>query len=380
MGRTSYKSLANSVKIVISQKYKRVAKSQKSSLPHHHHPPVFKNNSNPSLLIENLQNSSVVNDNYSSTINFDSLNISQEGSSQNGIPIELMLEDEISHDIPKINPLFDKSKYSVIDASRLIVSYALRFSLSDQASKNLVDLIKLLLPEKNNMLKSYNKMFKSLISKENKIKVKNYCIFCSYELDNKKNCQNIECDKYETHQFPYDTFHYVDIKNQLEEILSSYWTYIENYKKSEIKNLDFINSSFYKEKPNTIHLYLCTDGVPVFKQPSRSAYPVYLNIIELPPFLRETKRTKLIAGVWFGTNQPTSDILFSQLISNVNSLDINISPNGENLHLKAKLHIVQGDLPGKAKMLDMKTHKGFFCCPYCFMRGNYFNLLVKIHK
>jgi hypothetical protein len=275
MGRTSYKSLANSVKIVVSQKYKRLAKTQKSSPAPHHHPLVFKNKSNPSFLIENLQNSSVVNDNYSSTIHFDSLNISQEGSAQDEIPIELMLQNDISQDIPKINPLFDKSKYSVSDASRLIVSYALRFSLSDQASKNLVDLINLLLPEKNNMLKSYNKMFKSLILKENKIKVKNYCIFCSYELDNQKNCQYIECDKYDTHQFPFDTFHYVDIKNQLEEILSSYWGDIENYKKSEIKNLDFINSRFYKEKPNTIHLYLCTDGVPVFKQPSRSAYPVY---------------------------------------------------------------------------------------------------------
>ncbi len=92
----------------------------------------------------------------------------------------------------------------------------------------------------------------------------------------------------------------------------------------------------------------------------------------MPPFLRETKRTKIIAGVWFGTNQPTSDILFSELLSNVQNLEISIRPNDENICLKAKLHVAQGDLPFKAKMLDMKSHKGFFCCPYCLIRGKLF--------
>jgi len=280
------------------------------------------------------------------------------------------LNNENSHS----KMLFEKSFYSIEEAALLIVSFALRFSLSNIACKSLVQLIKELLPIKNLLPKSFNKLLKKVLPKKSKIEVKLFCSTCSYELNSQKHCQNEECECFSLLQNNTGVFHYVDIKNQIEEILSSYWNYIETYRVSDKKVLDFINSNFYKEIPNTINLYLCTDGIPVFKNPARSAYPVYLNIVELPPFLRESKRTKIIAGVWFGTGQPTSNILFSELISNVNSLEIQIVHNGNPVNLKARLHVVQGDLPGKAKILDMKSHKGFFCCPYCFIRGIKFDL------
>jgi hypothetical protein len=382
MGRVSIKSNFNGQKLKVLQRVSyqnRHQKSKKSQIA---------KTQNLFSISSHEENSLVVNDaqtfptsSFSQNENANSSALSQSEQLISNIftsneylasPREHDPQSPTSASPQPFKPLFDQSKYSATDASRLIVSFVLRYSLSDQASKDLVHVIKQLLPAQNCLPKSYKKMFKNLVSTNNKIKAKNFCIYCSYELNEQKECLNSDCDQFDQIQFPYDTFHYVDIKTQIEEILNSYWKYIEEYKNSEIKNLDFINSSFYKAKSDTIHLYLCSDGVPVFKHPSRSAYPVYLNIVELPPFLRETKRTKIIAGVWFGTNQPTSDILFSELLSNVQNLEISIRPNDENICLKAKLHVAQGDLPFKAKMLDMKSHKGFFCCPYCLIRGKLF--------
>jgi hypothetical protein len=91
-----------------------------------------------------------------------------------------------------------------------------------------------------------------------------------------------------------------------------------------LKILDFIYGDFYKREENLLHLCLYTDRVPVFKNPSRSAWPVFASIVELPPFLRESRRTKIITGVWFGRRGPSSDILFEQLLENIKSTIVQI--------------------------------------------------------
>lgn len=265
--------------------------------------------------------------------------------------------------------LYADSRLSVNESSLLIVSFISRYSLTREARKDLVNLIHQLIPFNNNMPKSYNKVEAKVFQKKNSIKEIKYCINCQYKLDEAQICDNESCKNYDNKQIVFDTFHFVDIKDQLTDILSTYWGSIERYSKRDLDVLDFINSNFYQKQANTLQLCLYTDGVPVFKNPSRSAWPVFASIVELPPTLRESRKTKIIAGVWFGRKGPTSDILFEDIIKNINSLEISINYMNRVISNKFKIYGFEADTPGKAKGLNMKGHKGYFSCTFCLIPG-----------
>jgi hypothetical protein len=148
MGRISIKSNFNGQKLNVLQRVSyqnRHRKSQKSQIAITQN--LFSSSSHE-------KNSLKVNDSQTSPpSSFSQIeNANSSASSQNepiisniftyneflASPKELDPQSPTS-DTPKpFKPLYDQSKYSATDASRLIVSFVLRYSLSDQASKDLV--------------------------------------------------------------------------------------------------------------------------------------------------------------------------------------------------------------------------------------------------
>lgn len=270
---------------------------------------------------------------------------------------------------PNYLPTFSGCQLSVNDCSLLIVSFVVRHNLTGEAEKDLVQLIRMIIPSENSLPKSFNKVFSKLSDIKTNIKVINYCKICREELNNNHECVNDDCNNYSNKQFGFDSFHYVDIKPQLTDILNSYYPSIKEYRESDLQYMDFINSSFYKKEENTFQICVYTDGVPIFKNPSKSAWPVFASIVELPPSLRESRKSKIIAGVYFGQNSPSSDNLFEKIIENIKTLEIPIDYNGQSINNKFKLYGFEGDTPGKAKSLAMKGHKGYFSCTFCLTPG-----------
>jgi hypothetical protein len=270
---------------------------------------------------------------------------------------------------PNYLPTFSGCQLSVNDCSLLIVSFVVRHNLTGEAEKDLVQLIRMIIPSENSLPKSFNKVFSKLSDIKTNINVIKYCKICREQLDNNQECVNDECDNYSNKQFGFDTFHYVDIKPQLTDIINSYWPSIKEYRENDLQYMDFINSSFYKKEENTFQICVYTDGVPIFKNPSKSAWPVFASIVELPPSLRESRKSKIIAGVYFGQNSPSSDNLFEKIIENIKTLEITIEYNGQSITNKFKLYGFEGDTPGKAKSLAMKGHKGYFSCTFCLTPG-----------
>ncbi len=149
MGRVSIKSNFNGQKLKVLQRvsYQRHQKSKKSQIAKTQN--SFSSHEKNSLGVNDAQTSptSSFSQNDHANSNASSQNeqlISNNFTSNEYLasPREHDLQSPTSATPQPFKPLFDQSKYSATDASRLIVSFVLRYSLSDQASKDLVHVIK----------------------------------------------------------------------------------------------------------------------------------------------------------------------------------------------------------------------------------------------
>ena len=62
-----------------------------------------------------------------------------------------------------------------------------------------------------------------------------------------------------------------------------------------------------------IHLLLNSDGVNAFKSNSRSLWPVWLAVADLPPVKRCMYKNITLATLWYGKNKPDWNELFQVL-------------------------------------------------------------------
>ncbi len=96
------------------------------------------------------------------------------------------------------------------------------------------------------------------------------------------------------------------------------------------------------------------------------------TLAELPRTLRDSFRNKLIAGIYIGNSKPTSDILFENLIQQIDSLNINgvtIVSDEKAVQLKINFYGLLCDGPATSISMDMVTHSGYYPCRYCIVRG-----------
>ena len=76
-----------------------------------------------------------------------------------------------------------------------------------------------------------------------------------------------------------------------------------NYEDGKMYRELFDGDGVLSDKRN-ISFTLNTDGVPVFKSPPASMWPVYMCINELSPQLRMRKENMILAGLWFSKSKP----------------------------------------------------------------------------
>ena len=98
----------------------------------------------------------------------------------------------------------------------------------------------------------------------------------------------------------FDSFIFVNIKNQLKDILNTYFELIEKYIQEYKQFVDINHKKTYDLNKLIFNLLLYTDGVQVTKNPSTSTWPVICGFLELTPSLRNSNINKIIFGVWYG--------------------------------------------------------------------------------
>ncbi len=91
----------------------------------------------------------------------------------------------------------------------------------------------------------------------------------------------------------------------------------------------------------------------------------------MSPRLYRTINFVIFKGVWYGKNKPTSDILFEALTNELSkNKSIKIIRQNHQFEILIDIYGFILDSPGRSDALNMKSHGGYFCCPYCLIPGN----------
>ncbi|CAF1055830.1 unnamed protein product [Brachionus calyciflorus] len=95
------------------------------------------------------------------------------------------------------------------------------------------------------------------------------------------------------------------------------------------------------------------------------------NLIELPPIIRDSNLNKIIAGVWYGTKDPSSNFLFENLFVEIDELSkkgIKIYTGEKEVRVLINIYGFLADAPAKALCLNIKGPTGYFYCRFCLIK------------
>jgi hypothetical protein len=251
------------------------------------------------------------------------------------------------------------------------------------ASSELLCLCNHLLPIGSNLPKTIHKLKQCVGIEKVVLKEKRYCQVCKSEIlasnvkGSKKNdwkCNNKDCQG--SNYVEFDSFFYMDIAPQLEDLVKLNFEAIKNYSNEKRQNIDLIDGLYYSalKKANTLHLMVFSDGTPIKKATYKQFWPVFVGICELPRILRESIRNKIISGIWFGKTKPTSDILFEPFINDlklINKKGIKINSSRGSFDFFVNLYGLLGDSPGRNVFINMKQYNGYYGCPFCITPGRW---------
>ena len=122
--------------------------------------------------------------------------------------------------------LFDGSNISVTEACLSIVSFIERFNLTEVAKKSLLNLINIIIPFKNKLPKTVNKIYKKVSSTQPKYNQEFYCNTCMSRLDENNFCTpcQFSCIKKSS------SFSFINIRNGLQKLFYDYHENINAYK------------------------------------------------------------------------------------------------------------------------------------------------------
>ena len=153
----------------------------------------------------------------------------------------------------------------------------------------------------------------------------------------------------------------------------------EEYRMANRESIeDIYDGELYKILQQTILKSACNfsinlflDGASFFKSAKRSCWPVLLSLNELPPTLRSKKL--LLAGLWFGPNQPLIHALFKPLNENLKVLANDgvtwRNANGNILNSKIVPLCCCADTVARAKLMNNVQFNGKFGCLIVIIQG-----------
>ena len=286
----------------------------------------------------------------------------------------------------------EKEKLSV-----LILSYIAKHKLNGSASVDLLDLLKLIVPENNNLqsltLTQINEALGNCVTNIYDYCGKCFSIFpkdentyqCSTTDGEGKQCTGLRYHGNLRNQAKKKRNLYfvtVSMEQQLSKLLErdGIWTKIQQYRKlpscSNIR--DIIDGTEYKKfkqdrgfLTNEDHLTLLfnTDGIPLYKSSKVNIWPVFLAINELPPVERFAKKNMILWGLWQGKGKPRFSTFFEVFTDDLIRLKCEGFTILNKFHPKLMLSLGSTDLQGKAYLLSMSHHNAVCGCITCEEEG-----------
>ena len=217
-------------------------------------------------------------------------------------------------------PLYRNAPLTVAESLLLVVTFAIRYTLSGSALNDLLILISLHCISPNFCRRSLHQFQHFFRSLKNPLVYHRYCSYCFLLVDDRATvvCPNSLCSRDLTKSNSCSFFIEIPIVSQIRNLFSKSDFYDNlGHRFRRVKTdsncfEDIYDGSEYKKHCNPGILYFQhnvsllwnTDGVPVFKSSKFSIWPLYFIINELPFGKRTKRENMLFAGLWFGETKP----------------------------------------------------------------------------
>lgn len=218
-------------------------------------------------------------------------------------------------------PLYRNAPLTVAESLLLVVTFAIRYTLSGSALNDLLILISLHCISPNLCCKTLHQFHHFFRSVKNPLVYHRYCSYCFLLVDDRATvvCPNCLCSRDLTRSNSCSFFIEIPIVSQIRNLFSKSDFYDNlGHRFRRVKTdsncfEDIYDGSEYKKHCNpgildfqhNVSLLWNTDGVPVFKSSKFSIWPLYFIINELPFGERTKRENMLFAGLWFGSRHKT---------------------------------------------------------------------------
>ena len=104
----------------------------------------------------------------------------------------------------------------------------------------------------------------------------------------------------------------LDFMTELQSVIEKNITEIFRYDNERKKESDLNLPAFFDLNAKTLEIFIIlnSDGVKIMKASSKSIWPVWLAIGNLPPLLRSSFENIVLAALWLGNNKPAWNDIF----------------------------------------------------------------------
>lgn len=299
-------------------------------------------------------------------------------------------------------PLYRNAPLTVAESLLLVVTFAIRYTLSGSALNDLLILISLHCISPNLCRKTLHQFHHFFRSVKNPLVYHRYCSYCFLLVDDRATvvCPNSLCSRDLTRSNSCFFFIEIPIVSQIRNLFSKSDFYDNlGHRFRRVKTdsncfEDIYDGSEYKKHCNpgildfqhNVSLLWNTDGVPVFKSSKFSIWPLYFIINELPFGERTKRENMLFAGLWFGDTKPFMLTFLQPFHSSLRKLEtegvvIELKLGNDAKELRSKVILLAGtcDLPAKCLVCNSVQYNGSYGCFKCKQKGQSVKVSARGH-
>ncbi|XP_029157325.1 uncharacterized protein LOC114929811 [Nylanderia fulva] len=296
--------------------------------------------------------------------------------------------------------MFKESDLTVNSVMRMVAGYSLRFGLSNNARKSLINVLKFCAGPNFTQLNVSNYYFDKTFDPPNdKILFHYYCTDCYCEIyrTRKEDFVNITklcelCDKeYNLNLSCENFFLSIDLRYQIELLLkaksirTAYMQSINSRKGTQQYNYinDIHDGELHKKViANSAHIVsynISTDGAPLGHKTKRSIWPLSVILNDLPPKIRF--ENVLLAGIMVVKQEPTPKLMNLYLTVFVEQADalrekgISMTLDSGQTTFTSTTLCFSTDSVARALTQYRVKYNGYFGCSYCYQKGTYISTM-----
>lgn len=280
--------------------------------------------------------------------------------------------------------LYEGCNVTLEESTQLIMSYALRFGLSDTALEHLLFLINAHLP-----VHTYHSLYLFLKNFPVTPTVSTY-FYCA-----DKTCQRLVrfnnngvvhcecsalCDK-NVLKANMCFFLHISLTEQLQLLLSDV-NICNNLRWNDNSQSDVISGTIYRKliangtiARHDITIQWNTDGVQLFKSSKVQLWPIQVTINELPYTLR--KENILLCGLWYGQGKPNMNTFLQPFVHELNTLHnvgFQIVCNNDLIQIKVHALVCSVDSMARPLLQNIQTFRGAKGCSFCLHESEEYNV------